>query len=173
MRPQYGQAMLAVRIRHEIEAVAPLIRTRYVHRWLEGYESTRQSSGFIATLFTAFGVFGLMLCAVGLYGVLAYTVSRRTGEIGLRMALGARPRDVLRLVLTRGLALTLGGIGLGLLAAAALSRGLTTLLFEVGPGDPLAFAGIAVLLSLVALAACALPARRAAAVEPLVALHEE
>jgi putative ABC transport system permease protein len=128
---------------------------------------------FVTTLLGVFAFVSLVLAAVGIYGVTAYAVSRRTGEIGLRMALGARPGDVLRLVLRQGLRLTAVGIGLGLLAAAALSRTLGTLLFGVSPTDAIAFGGIALLLACVAVFACALPARRAARVDPLVALREE
>jgi ABC-type antimicrobial peptide transport system permease subunit len=128
---------------------------------------------FVTTLLGLFAFVSLVLAAVGIYGVTASAVSRRTGEIGLRMALGARPADVLRLVLRQGLGLTGLGIGVGLVAAAALSRTLGALLFGVSPRDAVAFAGIASLLAGVAVLACALPARRAARVDPLVALREE
>jgi ABC-type antimicrobial peptide transport system permease subunit len=127
----------------------------------------------VTTLLGLFALVSLVLAAVGIYGVTAYAVSRRTGEIGLRMALGARPRDVLRLVLGQGMTLVAIGIGLGLVAAATLSRALATLLFGVSRTDAVAFGGIALLLASVALLACALPARRAASVDPLVALREE
>jgi putative ABC transport system permease protein len=128
---------------------------------------------FVTTLLGLFAFVSLVLAAVGIYGVMAYAVSRRTGEIGLRMALGARPADVLRLVIRQGLGLTGLGIALGLVAAAWLSRALATLLFGVSPRDGVAFGGIAFLLAAVALLACALPARSAARVDPLVALREE
>jgi len=126
-----------------------------------------------ATLLTGFGVLALLLAGIGIYGVLAYAVSRRTREIGVRMALGAQIADVLRLVLGQGLVLTGVGLGLGLVGAVAATRLLTAFLYEVKPLDPMTFVAVSVLLALVALAACWLPARRAACVNPMVALRHE
>jgi ABC-type antimicrobial peptide transport system permease subunit len=122
------------------------------------------------------GVFALLavgLAMAGVYGVMAYVVGQRSNEIGLRMALGASSGDVLRLILRQGM--TLAGIGLvlGLGGAIAASRFLSSVLFEVKPGDPLTYAGVAILLAVVAFAATYLPARRAARVDPLVALRIE
>ena len=115
----------------------------------------------------------LFLAALGLYGLLAYAVSRRTREIGVRVAVGARPGDVRRLVLREGLGLAAAGIVLGLAGAAAAARLLARLLYEVGPADPVMFAaGPLVLLAVVAVA-CLLPARRATRVDPVVALRTE
>jgi ABC-type antimicrobial peptide transport system permease subunit len=110
---------------------------------------------------------------VGIYGVLAYAVRQRTHELGLRMALGAQARDVLTLILAQGLKLTLIGIGLGLMAALALTRWMESLLFDVRPTDVLTFAVIALLLTAVALLACWIPARRATKVDPLIAIKYE
>ena len=123
-----------------------------------------------------FGVFAavtLALASVGLYGVMAYSVSERSREIGIRIALGAQRRDVLKLVVAQGMTLTLIGIGIGLAAALALTRLMRSLLFEVSVTDPLTFAGLAALLSVVALLACYLPARRATKVDPMVSLKCE
>jgi putative ABC transport system permease protein len=124
-------------------------------------------------LLSVFAGLALLLAAIGIYGVIAYSVSQRTREIGLRMALGARPRDALRLVIGEGMALTGAGIALGLAAALALTRWMKSLLFSVEPTDPTTFAGVALLLALVALMACVIPARRAARVDPMKALRQE
>ncbi|HEX9000263.1 MAG TPA: FtsX-like permease family protein, partial [Blastocatellia bacterium] len=109
--------------------------------------------------------------AAGLYGVMSYAVAQRTREIGVRMALGAQTADVLRLFLREGMALALIGVTLGLFGALAVTRVMTGLLFGVSASDPLTFAGVAGVLSLIALLACYLPARRAARIDPMIALR--
>jgi putative ABC transport system permease protein len=127
----------------------------------------------MAFLLSAFGLLALALTAVGLNGVVAYTASQRTHEIGIRMALGAQPGDVLRLVLGQGTKPVLVGIAIGLVASWTLMRLLASLLYGVSASDPLTFIGVAALLSAVALVASYLPARRAMRVDPLVALRYE
>jgi putative ABC transport system permease protein len=120
-----------------------------------------------------FAGMAVILAAVGVYGVMAYSVSRRTHEIGIRIALGAQQQDVIRLVLHRGAALSLVGIALGLAGALALTRFLSNLLYEVTVRDPLTFVAVSVVLTVVALAASYIPARRATQVDPMVALRHE
>ena len=121
----------------------------------------------------AFGILALVLAAVGVYGVLAYTTRQRTHELGLRIALGAEPRDVFGLVLRQGAVLAISGIVIGLAASFALTRALSSTLFGVSATDPLTFAAVALLLLLVALLACYIPARRAMRTDPLTALRYE
>jgi len=128
---------------------------------------------FNTWLLALFALLALLLASVGIYGVIAYAVTARTPEIGLRLALGARPRDVLRLVVGQGMKPVAAGLALGLIAALGLTRWLKTLLFGVEATDPLTYAVIAALLAAVALVACYLPARRATRVDPLVALRHE
>jgi putative ABC transport system permease protein len=126
-----------------------------------------------AGLASAFGVLALLLATMGLHSVMTYAVSQRTREMGIRMALGAQIRDVLRLIMRRGMRLVVIGIVLGLAGALALTRFLSSLLMGVGTADPLTFAGMAILLVGVALVACYLPAWRATKADPTVALRVE
>jgi ABC-type antimicrobial peptide transport system permease subunit len=135
-------------------------------------ESTANSS-FSAILVLSFGGFSLLLAAVGLYGVLAYLVTQRTGEIGIRMALGAERARVLRLVLLDGLRPALVGLTLGIAASAAASRLIRSALYGTSPLDTTIFVSVVATLLVTAVAACLLPAWRAARIEPMQALRSE
>ncbi len=160
-------------IRREIAAVdsgVPISEDMPMTRQVEGvYMPVRLSS----TVLICAGAAGLFLSAIGLYGVLAFAVNRRTHEIGIRMALGARPGDVLKLVLRQGMGLALAGTALGLIMAAALTRLLASWLYGIPPRDPATYLLGTLLLLGVAVLACYLPARRATRVDPLVALRHE
>jgi putative ABC transport system permease protein len=128
---------------------------------------------FTLSLLGIFAAIALILASVGLYGVLSYSVTQRSHEIGIRMALGARGADVLALVVKQGMRLTGLGIGIGLVGAFGLTRLMKTLLFGIGAADPLTYVAIAGLLATIALLACWLPARRATKVDPMIALRYE
>jgi len=128
---------------------------------------------FSMVLLTVFAVAALALASLGIYGLVSYAVAQRTREIGVRMALGARSGDVLRLVMGQGMKLALAGVALGLVASVALTRTIQSLLFGVSTIDPVTFAALPLLVMLIGMLACWIPARRATRVDPLIALKYE
>ena len=163
-------AAAATDVIHRADASLPVTHVMTMDALLSGSVSPRR---FSAVLIGAFAALALVLAAVGIYGVMSYTVSQRTQEIGIRMALGAQPGDVQAMILGHSAKLTLLGVGLGLAGSFALVRFLTSLLFGVGAYDAVTFIGVSVLLAVVAMAAAYVPARRAVRVDPLVALRYE
>jgi predicted permease len=164
---------LAAAVTREAQAMdpnTPIYEVKTMEQWLTESLARRRFSMFALGLFA--GV-AMLLAAIGIYGVISYSVAERTREIGIRMAMGAQTRNVLKLVIEHGMALTGIGIAIGLAGAFAITRVMAKLLFGVTASDPLTFALIALSLIFVALAACYLPARRAAKVDPIVALRYE
>jgi putative ABC transport system permease protein len=164
---------LAYTVRRETQGVDPEVPASNIRAMDQFLDRALAAQRFNLWLLTVFAGAALLLAAAGLYGVMAYSVSQRSREIGLRMALGAQPRDVLKLIVGQGMKLAMIGVAVGLAAALAMTRLMSRLLFGVSATDPLTFAFIVVLLTAVALLACYLPARRATRVNPIVALHNE
>jgi putative ABC transport system permease protein len=154
----------------EIDPNQPLVKVRTME---ENMAATVAQPRFRTWLIGIFAAVALVLAGVGVYGVMSYTVTQRTNEIGIRVALGAQPEDVFRIVVGEGLRLALLGVGAGIVAALALTRLLQSFLFGISAYDPLTFGGVALLLTLVALAACFFPAHRATLVDPMIALRYE
>ncbi len=160
-------------VRKEVQAVDPNLPVFGVRTLESVVSESLASRRFAMRVIAFFAGTALLLAGVGIYGVMAYFVSQRTREIGIRVALGAAPSHISRLILGRGMALTAAGIAIGIIGAAALTRFLATLIFGVAPMDPLTFVMGAAVLAGVALAACYIPARRAMRVDPMVALRYE
>ena len=154
----------------QIDSNEPLVKVRTME---DNMATTVSQPRFRAWLIGIFAVLALVLAAVGVYGVMSYTVTQRTSEIGVRVTLGAAPEDVFRIIVGQGLRLALIGVAIGLAAALALTRLLHAFLFGISAYDPLTFIGVSALLTIVALAASFFPARRATHVDPLVALRYE
>ena len=160
-------------IRSQVTAIDPDMPIDEVLTMEQRVSNSVAGPRFYAALLGLFSALALVLAASGIYGVISYSVSQRTSETGIRMALGARTGDISRMVLGEGLVLTLVGVGLGLAASFAATRVLSSLLFGVGTTDATTFVGVAALLTSVTLVACYLPARRAAQVDPAIALRYE
>ena len=173
LRTSVPTASLIEQVKGEIAKVDPLVPIADVRTMDKLVEDSYALRRFSLQLLGGFAVVALALAMIGIYGVISQEVRQRTHEIGLRLALGAQRGDVLRLIVGHGLRLTLAGLALGLLGSLALTRLLQTLLFGVSPTDPVTFVGVSFLLTAVALLASYIPARRAAKVDPMVALRYE
>jgi putative ABC transport system permease protein len=161
-------------IRHEIAAIDPqeagFFGFQSMEELMANSESRRRFQVILLSVFAALATF---LAVIGIYGVVSYTIAQSTGEIGLRMALGALPREVVYMVLKQGITVTTIGMIIGIVGSIALSRVFTGLLFGMSPLDPLTFAGVIILLLLTAMLSTYVPSRGAARIDPLIALREE
>ncbi|HLK62517.1 MAG TPA: FtsX-like permease family protein, partial [Bryobacteraceae bacterium] len=155
---------------HELDAELPMSNIRSMDEWISNNAAQPRLNTVLLGIFASVA---LLIAAIGIFGVLTYSVNQRTREIGVRMALGAQRGDVLRLVVREGMVVAVAGIGAGLTGALGLSKVLATLLFGVDAHDPATFIGVAAILLAVALISCLLPARRATRVDPIVALRYE
>jgi predicted permease len=173
VRTAVDPATVAGAIRNETQALEKNLPLGNPERMSARVANSLYAARMGAILLAVFGGLALLLASIGLYGVMSFVVSRRTRELGIRVALGARPADVFGLVLRQGMTLVIAGLVLGMVAAAMVTRLLASFLYGVSTTDTLTFAAIPVLLTLVALLACYLPARRATKVEPLIALRYE
>src|ERR1041385_5624077 len=173
LRAKEGQdpSSLAAPLRSVVREIDRDIPLYEVHPMEQLVADSVARQRFSMTLLAAFAVLALVLAAAGIFSVMSFLVAQRTHEIGVRVALGAQPRDILRMVAGRGMRFALTGVAAGLAAAFALTRLMAGLLYGVSATDPLTFAAVSLLLALVALLACLVPARRAAKVDPMVALR--
>jgi predicted permease len=171
VRAETNPRALAGTVRGAVAALDPALATAQVRPFTELRHDRVAPQRFSTIVLGAFAAGALLLAAIGLYGTLAFSISQRRREIGVRVALGAQRRDVLRSVVGRGMTLVAGGLVLGALGALAATRLLAAVLFDTRPHDPLVFGGVLILLGVVALIACYLPARRAADVDPLIAMR--
>jgi putative ABC transport system permease protein len=160
-------------VRHAIWSINKDLPISRVQLMDQVRSSSVAQQQFTLLLLSLFAGLALILGGIGLYGVTAYATARRTREIGIRMALGAQRSDVMRLVLSRGAAVGFAGVGIGIVAALLLAHLMGTLLYGIGATDPLAFAGVTILLAVVTLAACYILARRATRTDPMIAVRCE
>jgi predicted permease len=173
LRTEGDPITFASALRKEIHALDPGVEVWNLIAMSDFVQAAFLGQKIVSTLLMALGAVALVLAAMGIYGVMAYVVSQRTHEMGIRLALGASAQRVIQLVLSQGMKLTALGLGLGLIGAVALSHSLTNFLYGVSPFDLLTFVGVMVALAAVSLAACLVPAWRAARVDPMTALRSE
>jgi putative ABC transport system permease protein len=173
VRTEAEPLAMAAAIHGQVRAIDPSLPLARVRTMDDVVDESADPQRFNTVLLGGFAAVALLLAALGIGGVLATSVSRRTQEIGVYMALGAARGDVLRMVIRQGMTLVLAGLAIGVPAAILGTRVMSSLLFEIGPRDPLTFIGASALLLLVALVACYVPARRATKIAPMVALRYE
>jgi putative ABC transport system permease protein len=173
VRTKADPGVIAAAVRQAVWAVDKDQPVSNVRTLDQVFSAAISQERFQALMLGLFAALALVLACVGLYGVISYSVVQRTHEIGVRMALGAQPVDVLRLVIRQGMLLTFAGLAIGIIAGTFATRVLTDMLFGVTPRDPLTFVGVPVLLLVVAFLACYVPARRATRIDPLIALRYE
>jgi putative ABC transport system permease protein len=173
LRTQVDPSSLTNLLRQQVQAIDPNLPVFGERTMDDVVSASLAQRRFAMQVVSLFGVLALLLAGIGIYGVMAYSVSQRTREIGIRMALGAGSGAILRPLLWQGMLLTIIGVSIGLASAFALTRSLRSLLYEVAPNDLLTYVGIAVLLMGVAMLACYVPARRATRINPLLALRNE
>ena len=173
IRGTHDPTQLVSAVRSEVRALDPTLPVSNAKTVRQMIDERMSPKRLMTYILGVFALSALLLASIGIYGVMSYAVTQRTQEIGIRMALGARAVDVLKLILKNGMALALIGVGIGLAGAFALTRLLENLLFQVAPTDKVTFIAVASALTVVALLACYIPARRATKVDPLVALRDE
>jgi putative ABC transport system permease protein len=173
VRSSLGASSVAAGIRQAVRSIDKSLPVTDIEALNDALGKSISQERFRTFLLASFSAIALVLAAVGIFGVISYAASQRTHEIGIRIALGAGRRDVLRLILGHGTRLALSGLGIGIVAAFLLTRLMSSLLYSVSASDPLTFASVTIILLSVALTACYIPARRAMRVDPIVALRHE
>ena len=173
LRGRLDPAATPVELREQVQAVNPELPVFGAQTLNDALSTSLSERRFSMEMVGLFAMTALLLAGLGIYGVISYIVSERTHEIGIRLALGAQSRNILRMVLRQGLGLAIAGAAVGLLGALIVSHLMAGLLYGVRPTDPLTFAGVTILLMGVSLLACYIPARRAMRVDPIVALRYE
>jgi len=173
LRTSVPPALIVPELRRAVQGLDPGLALLHPRTMQDVIGDQTEDTRMQTLLLGAFAVLALILSAVGLYGVMSYTVTQRTREVGIRMAIGASAGDVLRMILMHGLRLTLGGIAFGLLLSFALTLSITSLLFGTSPFDPVVFLGVATLLAVITTIAFLIPARRATIIDPTQALRAD
>jgi ABC-type lipoprotein release transport system permease subunit len=173
LRGDLNASAIPEEVRAMVQSVNPELPVYGAQTLDDAVSASLEQRRFSMEIVAAFAITALLLAALGIYGVISYLVSERTQEIGIRLALGARPGTILQMVLRQGLGLAMAGAGLGLVGSVIVSHMMAGLLYGVRPTDPLTFVGVTLVLTGVALAACYIPARRAMRVDPMIALKYE